>query len=124
MILGIKIGVVAALVALGGTGAIATPAQAASHEESSALAQVVASSTVLEVNRVSVGDVSGDAHAFTDSRPQAKEVSTRALPVLVVKCLVGLGLKGPEIARIIWSGSPGAVGAGLARAIVACLALK
>lgn len=52
------------------------------------------------------------------------DVTTQALPFLVVKCLTGLGLKGPEIIRIISSGSPGAVSAGLGRAIVACLAMK
>ncbi|MDQ1217471.1 hypothetical protein QE411_002326 [Microbacterium arborescens] len=51
-------------------------------------------------------------------------MTTQALPFLVVKCLTGLGLKGPEIIRIISSGSPGAVSAGLGRAIVACLAMK
>lgn len=50
--------------------------------------------------------------------------SCMEVPVLVVECLTGLGLKDPETIRIISSGSPGAVSAGLARAIVACLAMK
>lgn len=62
--------------------------------------------------------------AAPEGAAEDREVVPRALPFLVVKCLTGLGLKGPEIIRIVSSGSPGAVSAGLARAIVACLAMK
>jgi hypothetical protein len=39
----------------------------------------------------------------------------------VIRCLVGIGLNGPQIANIIASGSPGSLGGALGRAALACI---
>jgi hypothetical protein len=39
----------------------------------------------------------------------------------VIKCLVGLGIRGPDIVRIATLGTPGAIGAAFGRAAVACV---
>lgn len=49
------------------------------------------------------------------------EVTTQALPVFVVKCLVGLGIKGPDIVRIASMGTWGAIAGAFGRAAAACV---
>lgn len=39
----------------------------------------------------------------------------------VIRCFVGIGLNGPQIANIIASGSPGSLGGALAKAALACM---